>query len=366
MPGPLSLLFAARDVNAARNLALVAALAGRAHGHTVRLAAQRPALAIFQQAFPEVLAVDDGLDAARTAAATWLGQTSPDAVIVGASGPEPGLDEALLAARPETVPGFVFQDFWGDVNPGYQPRGETFLVPDACAARMTAARVQAPCAVVGWPKYDAYAALDPPALRQAARAALGLGERRLAGFFGQPLDGLPGYPASAAAAARATAAAWPEAAFLHRPHPRETPGQARDVRAALAASGRPVLNGPELSAEAALCACDLILTPFSSCGLDALHLSRVSPVPLGAVLYLGLEKDVVAHFRAYTGLDALPPAAAGLALAAASEKEACRLIAGLDAGALRDLWQAARDVLGRPEGAARKTLDAIMARCAVR
>ncbi len=364
MPGPLTLLFAARDVNAARNLAPVAALAG--HGHTVRLAAQRPALEIFRQAFPEVLAVDDGPDAAREAAGAWLREISPDAVIVGVSGPEPGLDEALLAARPEGVPGFVFQDFWGDVNPGYRPRGETFLVPDACAARVTAARTPSPCAVAGWPKYDAYAELDPPALRRAAREILGLGAQRLAGFFGQPLDGLPGYPASAAAAARDTAAAWPEAVFLHRPHPRETPEQARTVRAALAAAGRPVLDGPALSAEAALCACDLILTPFSSCGLDALHLSRVSPAPLGAVLYLGLEHDVVAHFRAYTGLDALPPATAGLALMADSEQEAFRLIAGLDAEALHGLWQAARQSLGRPGGAARQTLDAITARCAVR
>jgi hypothetical protein len=215
---------------------------------------------------------------------------------------------------------------------------------------------------VGWPKYDAYAALDPLALRGGLRQSLDIGGKRVAGFFGQPLRRLTGYAATAAAGARAVAACWPDAVLLHRPHPRESDRDVADVRAALAASGLAVLCVPAASAEECLCACDLVLTPFSSCGLDMIHLCAASPAPLGAVLYLLLEEDVARHYRSYTGLAHLPPAEQGMALEAASEDEARARIAALDGGALRGLRAAAAAALPPPGGAADRVLRAILSR----
>lgn len=319
MSDRLRLLFCARDMGAALNLAPVARLlAGRA-GVEVRVVAQQPALAYLKAEAGRggfVVTPFEGGEAQGpgdagellAAARTVLDALRPHAVLTGLSWPGAGVDEAMAVVA--KVPVLAFQDFWGDVNLTLGRVADRFLVRDDLAARLTFERCGKPCLVVGSPKYEAYDGLDVTALREAGRERLP-GRGPVAGFFGQPLGDLPGYARSAAAFGRALAAACPEARLLFAPHPKETGGAAL---AALGAGGLLVMRADFSCIEEALAACDVAATCFSSCGEDLAELRARGGDGLATMLYLLFEPDVADVFGRGAGLDFVPAARQGRAV----------------------------------------------------
>jgi hypothetical protein len=97
-----------------------------------------------------------------------------------------------------------------------------------------------------------------------------------------------------------------------------------------------------------------------------LHLSRLSPRPLGAVLYLLTAPDVREHYRAYTGLEGVPPGRQGMAAEALDAAALVQVLAGLDDAGIERMWRQARDLIPAPDGAADRAVDTILADAAVR
>lgn len=282
---------------------------------TIVLAGE-PALAIFQRAgidaHPAAVGRASESDTAAqaailTSAAKLILKFRPDAIVVGLSGPDIGIDEALVA-QAGTVPTFAVQDFWGDVNQGFGRLPDTYFVRDKMAADLT--RVRAPAAMiiaVGSARNAATARLDPDRLRTEFRTAIGADySTEVVVFLGQPLWHLPGYRATLSKAAAALQRVRPEALLLYRAHPKETLAERQESRNCLAKSTLSVNEDRALEVESSLCGADLLLTCFSSCGQDLVALSSISTKPLSALLCLLCETDIRDIYREMSALNDMP------------------------------------------------------------
>lgn len=369
----MRVLLSCRDAGAALQIAPVAE-ALRDAGHDARLvvSASSAAGSLLDGAFHA--AVEDGpfesLDgvpaSVRGRVADLLAETRPDAVVVGLADPrEIGLDGLLLVAAAGRVPTLLFQDFWGETRcvDGCEP--DKYLVLDAHAATLTRARTRRPTAIVGSPKHAAYASLDRATLRRTMRDRLGIGpEERIVGYFGQDLHRLAGYRALLRETAEVVRHS-PAERLVYRPHPREAAADVLHTRETLAASGKLVPEVDEPRVEPWLLASDVVVSCFSTCGYDALQLARLDRSPGPTVIYADHMADVNAVWRLSSGLDALPPVAAGAALASAGiglAEVLRRALAPdvshrLHAAALRAL----PDARGAPRRAARAIVEAVRA-----
>lgn len=357
---PVRLLLSARDPGAAAHIREVA-LAASARADIV------PVIAASGAAYPILVAA--GLapievpvqvgDAWLQRAAEVIAQWDPQAILVGASGPDCGLDEALVACAGGR-PSYLLQEFWGDLNPGWNRTADTVFVVDEDAALATARRTKARLVVVGNGKYTAYDALDPVALKRDARARLGIVPGRLVvGYYGQGGLDWPGYGAMVARLAEAIAEAIPDALVVLRPHPKESEAVRRASQATFAACGLNSVADPAPTIEESLCACDVVCTSFSTCAVDFYYLSRRAPHPLGSVVQLLYQEDWMEAYRRYTGLPDVPLAGLGLPVGDASQ-----LASVLERAARPDirekLWQGVRTKLPPPSQAARVILDTIV------
>jgi len=268
-----------------------------------------PAAAIFSAAGLSFRpSAASGAEALLREAEEILRRLAPEAVLVGLSGPEPGIDEALLA-QARGVPSFALQDYWGDVNPGFGRLADVYLVVDEEARELTLALHGAAAVVVGAPKYAAYDALDPPGERLRARARLALHkDAPLVGFFGQDLWAFVGYARTLRRLAGALAASPGRPALLYRPHPKEPAERMEEALALFRDEALDVRMDAGLTAEQAACACDVATTVYSTLCYDAAHLNRVAAEPMASPLYLLFEADLQARLREHTGVDFLPPA----------------------------------------------------------
>lgn len=335
---PLRLLVSARDPGAAGHMREIVRQALKRDDIEVRLAAQSPAFEMLAAAglpvepFPAVTAsgVDDPRAPELLAAAdALLARTEPDVVLAGLSGPDAGIDEALLL-RARTPHTFAMQDYWGDVNVALGKPAHCYLVLDEEAVAISRARFGVRAVAVGSPKHAAYRELDVPGLRAAARGQLGLDAgNMLIGWFGQPLWQHPEYAQTVGQFGAAIGRVPPTRSLLYRPHPKESPPQRRQAQDLLAAGGRRVLELPGSSVESCLAACEWVCSVFSSCGLDAIMLNGCTSPPARRVLYF-VPEAMAGVYRAYTGLDQVPAARSGLAVEAHSTDALVAMLAGGD------------------------------------
>ena len=201
----MKILFSARDVGAAAHIGEIAKeAAGRDRIETALLASP-PGLQIFREAGlrahafhakPVESASDPGANRVLAEARAWLEKIRPDAIVVGTSGPDMGVDEALVtcARTPHT---YAFQDYSGWIVRGFGQPANTYFVLDQSAAKLTAQRHPGAVVVAGSPKHATYGRLDPDKLRESARKQLGgtapvLGTHRR-GASGSPVRGAAHY-----------------------------------------------------------------------------------------------------------------------------------------------------------------------------
>jgi len=90
--------------------------------------------------------------------------------------------------------------------------------------------------------------------------------------------------------------------------------------------GVPFLVDPAPSVEMSLCAVDLVVVCYSSCGIDQVHLQRRADRPLNASLFLMFENDIRANYLAECGVEAPPEIAEGLTLGLTHELSSPRVL----------------------------------------
>lgn len=367
-PGAPRLLLSARDPNAAAQVIALVEANREFDWFDAIVVADPPAYdrlvsaGIDASAGPAIAATD-GHDAGALleAARRIVADADPDMVVTGLSGPDAGIDEALLAVAP--VPTMALQDFWGDVNRTLGTAAGCYAVTDTRARALTAVKTGAETVVAGQAKYRRF--LDRPVAERigAARAALGTAAgQRLVVFAGQPLWTAPGYAdilsSVASALAAASPIAGPPARLIYRPHPKEAPGDIDLARAAVEAGGLVFEMDLRLDIVDLVAAADILVTCFSQTAYDKIMLNRLSPVPAGVALYV-LPPEMMATYRRMTSLDGLPPHEQGLAPCATTHDG---IGAALADAALPDTahryWRVAHESLPDPAHAPQRILMA--------
>lgn len=351
---PMRVLATARDPGAAHQIAAIA------HGmmadprFDAGPVATGVALPIFRAAGLAPRACDAADGDWLAAADRILAEIAPDLLLCGLSGPEPGLDEALVhRAR---CPRVAFQDYWGFAPQGFGSLPDLYLTRDAQAAAITARNTGRRAVAVGSPRDDAILPRHRAAARAAGRARLRHADRTVLLFAGQPFADILGYIRTldaAIAAARQVPNAW----FVYLPHPKSAPQHAARVAARLADAGE-VAAFTEIAE--AVAAADVLITPYSSAASDLVALARAEGGPFPPPVHLLWEDDLRAIFAANSGLPEPPGVSEGYALAARSDTLAETL-----ARALTPATQAAaRDAAAQlppPGGATARALAAILA-----
>ncbi len=364
---PPKVLISARDPATAHAVCALLQYAQTDYRLRFSVLAQSPALEILQQAesafrlhpFPSPSDTEQLLAAAGAA----LEKLKPEIILSGVSGPDSGVDEALLAAgRKLGLPCYALQNFWGDVNDTLGTVAETFFVLDQQAARLTRLRFPVRTVPIGSLKHTNYAAFDISGMRQQQRMKLKLQpEQPLIGIFGQPLGQLPGYLETLRHLARNLSYRPRSDTVLYRPHPKETKTQRDKSLTILQQSGLKVQLDSEAQVERSLCACDVVVSAFSSCGIDALYLNALSPQPLNSVLFLLFNPELRRWYHSYTRLKELPPVTAGMALLCTESNElALTLQNALQPQTRQQCWKKSRQ-LSPPQQAAREIIETLMA-----
>lgn len=279
----------------------------------------------------------------------------PDAVLTGISGPDTGLDEAVLHyAAEQHIHSYALQSFWGGVNQASGALPNTAFVIDDEAARLTHERYpQIENIPIGSIKHAGYRFYNPLAARQQKRPGLADSAPGtvLVGFFGQPILDIPGYFETLEGLVRQLSK-WPRPfKLLYRPHPKESRHQ-RDKTFALfqdALGDRAMMN-PMRGIKDSLVVCDLVLSAFSSSGFDNLYLNEIAREPFNVSVYLWFEPALIEWWRGYNQLAELPLVTEELLLSVDTEE---RLLAVLEQGLLEEtrhaLWERAKRHLPCPQ-----------------
>jgi len=345
------LLFSARDPGAAHNIGCVARYFNNKEGYEIFVAAMHPATEIISRQGLSVLPVDvppvtdpdsDEALVLLSTAQSLLEQIQPDALIVGLSGPDIGLDEALVASA-ATCPSYALQDFWGDVAWGFGIFPGTYFVLDNEAARLTRNRVDARVVVTGSPRHEVEVSL--PELSADVVDVL---------FCGQPLWGISGYADTISSLASRLCSFDNMSRIVYRPHPKETEAQRNAALHLFAEVGVKASLDTLSDINASLSTARIVATCYSNCGLDLAYLNRASNRPLAGMLYLLICKDVFEYYVDYSKLSSIPLAESGLAQAVypvGSLADGLRMV-GSNAWR-RSVWEASRKVLPDPSNAMR-------------
>lgn len=350
---PVRILATARDPGAAFQIGTIARRLAARPRFRVTCAAVGAAVPIFRDLglAPEEIPEGDAL--AR--AAELLARHAPGFALCGQSGPDAGLDEAVV--RLAACPKAVFQDFWGYAPPGFGAQPDLFLTLDAAAAERTRARTGRACAAVGSPRHDAYTAASWHEARAAGLPAFANDGLRLL-FLGQPFAEWPAYRRTldvAIAAARAT----PGARLHYLPHPKSPASHAAAMRDRL----RREEIGEVIAVsriEHAVAAADVVTTAFSSAAYDYVALARAAGEPFAPPLFLLWEDDLKRALGQYSDL-ALPPGVAeGYALAPAAD-DLVAAIGFARSAAAREAARRAAARLPAPGGATDRGVAAIEA-----
>ena len=327
---PKKILLSARDPGAAGNLAVVAQWILDDQDFELILCAAPPASKIFARHGLQVhhaitgnLNTKDLLDNAEAV----LTAVRPDILLVGLSGPDCGIDEALLHLAHEKISRLALQDFWGDVNSGFGRPADLYLVQDEMAARITTERWSLKSAVVGLPKYIPYRQLSPQKLKNKIRNTFTIpADAQVIGFCGQPLWQQPGYYQTIKTFLDSLSS-FPQIHFLFRPHPKESREEINRFSRMVLDSGRKFQMDSGNSTEAFLCGCDITVSAFSNCTQDLAYLNRLPDTPGGVPLYLMVDPKLRSLYKKWTGLNSLPLVDLGVALTADCPEQLTKRIA---------------------------------------
>ncbi|NKB55267.1 MAG: hypothetical protein GKS00_02925 [Alphaproteobacteria bacterium] len=365
---PVRILISARDVGAANHLSPIAKAALETTSLDTTIVAQPPGNRILMEhglpvrtvnlpAAPDSMAPEAGQLIRE--AETLLDDIAPDLLLTGLSGPDLGIDEALLkvARTPHT---YTLQDYEGWVVSGFDRPARTYLVSDNSSAEITRRKGVEHTQVVGWLAYTRFHTLDVAGLRKAGHAAIQTDAPTLA-VFGQTIE-VPGYREALAGLGHAVRNLDRPLHVIYRPHPRQTVAQADDDKAILGHTvcGE-IANCPDIDVLTLIAACDVVASCFSSVGMDFAAMNAVSPKPLGTPLFLMTQSDLRALHQRDSGFEIPWAARQGAALAAQNEEELPGILASaLDETTSRNLWSTAQQVIHIPHAGGNAVISSML------
>lgn len=301
------LLISARDPGAAAHLGQVARAAMANPDWRVTVVVAPPADATMRRLHVLHRVIREQGDDPVKAANQLLTDIQPDVLLAGLSGPDSGLDESLLQAA-EHLPRYLFQDYWGDLNPD-TPEGVQILCLDAEGVRQTRQRFGREARAVGSPAQDACP--DPRLSRARLRRRHRLGERTtVIGLCEQPLWQIPGYSLALQRALRCLR----KGRLLLRPHPRSDWKARLRLRRLTRTTRIPASWSDRTALPDFIAGCDLILSAYSSCALDAVCCNALPGHSGTVAINLLCEPGLYQHYRRTTGFSRTPLAAQGLAI----------------------------------------------------
>ncbi|GAB5494715.1 MAG: hypothetical protein Phog2KO_49300 [Phototrophicaceae bacterium] len=236
-----------------------------------------------------------------------ISEIKPDIIIASHSSNGVGIDEALVACA--TVPTFVFQDYWGEINLGLGVSATTYFVLDEDAKALTKARWGLDnTIVVGSPKHTMYQDIDIAELRESTRHRLGIDDNTtLIGFLGQSST-LKGYQKTGNEFIKSLRKIDDDILLLIREHPiyKDHDYNKRFIELIDAYEIPYVIKTDEGSIEQWLVACDIVTTMFSLSGFDHSYLSAYSEKALGYVVYLLTNKTIRQYLKDELQMEQLP------------------------------------------------------------
>lgn len=316
-----AVLVSARDAGAARSILPVIQQGFARSRLSWTVVAQDPALGIFRDAGIPVSGFDaqacdvSDPDASRRLieeATQTLSRIGPDTIVTGQSWPDVGVDEALLhvAAGRRS---YTVQDVDGLICPGFGSLASHYFVRSEAAADLTRRRADVCPIVVGSLRHSGYGALKPVTLRAEGRRLIAA-PGALIGFYGQPAWSFSGYRRTVEQLATALRDLRTAFTLVYRPHPRETDANRAAFHEIVAARGVRYVVDPNPSVEASLCAMDLVVVCYSSCGIDQVFLQRQAESPINTALFLMFEPDIRENYLKECGISAPLEVTQGLAL----------------------------------------------------
>ncbi|MGC9386986.1 MAG: hypothetical protein ACP5D0_08575 [Hydrogenovibrio sp.] len=336
----------------------------------IRLLCQSPADEILKPWVPESMLFARPNDAfTRVLEDDFLQQQfasfQPDAVLTGISGPDTGMDEAVLHyAATHGIRSYALQSFWGDMNQASGALPDIAFVMDDEAARITHERYPQVVSVpIGSIKHIDYHCYDPLAARAEKRPGLVEKDEVILGFYGQPILEIAGYFATLEALSRQLKRWSRPFRLLYRPHPKETDVlRQKTLSLFTGAFGERVQLDPFDDIKDSLVVCDLVLSAFSTCCFDNLYLNELAPQPFNASVYLWFDPQLIQWWRDYSQLHDMPLISEQLLLSVDTEEEMLTVLEkGLQAETRQALWHRAKQHLPSPQAAIGIVMEKLLA-----
>lgn len=290
----------------------------------------------------------------------------PDAVLTGISGPDTGIDEAVLHyAMVLGIHSYALQSFWGDMNQASGALPKTAFVMDDEAVRITQERYPAiENVAIGSIKHIDYRLYDPLAARAKKRPGLvdSDTDQVILGFYGQPILEITGYFETIEALTRQLSQWKRSFKLMYRPHPKETEELKYKTSQLFSdAFGSRFVEDPFGDIKDSLVVCDLVLSAFSTCCFDNLYLNEIAPQPFNASVYLWFEPELIRWWQEYSHLKEMPLISEELLLSVDKEEE---MLSILEQGLLKEtqkaLWEKAKAHLPSPESSIRIMMEKIV------
>ncbi|QCU90470.1 hypothetical protein [Thiomicrorhabdus sediminis] len=372
----IKLLISARDPATALSFQLLIPSLLQNPAFSVKLLMQEPAYSIIHEALAqsgashvslESFTPRNNLQEKIKAVSTVVADFSPDAVLTGISGPDIGVDEALLkVAEQLNIPSYALQNFWGDINQATGALPHTAFVLDDEAAHLTAKRYPSIRSIpIGSIKHQNFKEFDSLALRAEQRKAwLNSSEDGavLVGFYGQPILEVKGYFATIESMVEQLKAWQKPFKLIYRPHPKESDElQSKTWQLFSAAFADRVQRDDSDHLVKSLAACDLVVSAFSTCGFDNLYLNEMAPHGFNSSIYLWFNADLIKWWQDYSGLTEMPLKTEDLLLMVDKEEKLLEVFEqGLDQDIQQRLRQNAKLHLPDPSVSVHKVIQTII------
>lgn len=249
----------------------------------------------------------------------------PDAVLTGVSGPGAGIDEAVLYwAGERTIRTYALQSFWGQFNLDTGLIPDTAFVLDDEAVKLTSEKFpEVESVPVGSLKHVDFSDFPSLEKREKNRKTYALSEDELLiGFYGQPMIDVTGYLETVECLVNQLVKWGRGFKLLYRPHPKESRLQRKKLaELMLNAFSNCLFIDEKEDVRESLVACDLVISAFSTCGLDNLYLNEMAEVPFNVSIYLLFDKNLMHWWQVTTGLEEIPLVTEELLLAVDNEDD---------------------------------------------
>jgi hypothetical protein len=326
------ILLSARDPGAAHQISIIGKTLAEDKRYNILAIASDATLEIFKNNGLSAKCVDilsttkrsgTEVDILMQEATSIINDFSPDAILVGLSGPDSGIDEALVTCA-GSCPTYAIQDYWGDVNYGFGSLPDTYLVIDEEAKRLTLKKVNARVLVVGRPykfDFDDNEYYGTPAIDSENND-----ENNVLMFAGQPLWHIDGYSRTLIKFATAISESQTFNSFIYRPHPKEADYEYNKILELCRNLNVGVSIDKNGLLDRAILASSAIVSCYSSCGYDVCYANINSNKPLAGVVYLMFDDQIISYYEKHTHLTELPHSQSGVFVTVENSLEIAKTI----------------------------------------